>query len=66
MILGRYLLTALVLDIEFYDNAMVVGDGLYEGFSAAMVGISNYDFTSITDKTVKPEEFLLTCTSTNA
>ena len=34
--------------------------------SAPIVEVSNYDFVSITDKIVKPENILLTFTSTNA
>ena len=56
MILGRYLLTALVLDLKFSDNVIIGGKGPYEGCSALMVDLINYDFTSITDKTVKQDE----------
>ena len=35
---------------------MIGGDGPNKGFSAPMVKVINYDFKSITYKTVKPEE----------
>ena len=31
MILGRYLLTALGLDLKFSENTIIVGEGPYEG-----------------------------------
>ena len=55
MILGRDLLTAPVLDIKFSENFIICGKVPYKGFLAPMVDLSDYDFTSITDKTVKPE-----------
>ena len=39
MILVRYLLTALGLDIKFYDNVMIGGEGPYKGFSSPMVDV---------------------------
>ena len=56
IILGRYLLTALGLDIKFSENVIIGGEGPYEGCSEPMVDVSNYAFKYITDKTVKPEE----------
>ena len=56
MLLGRDLLTALVLYIKFSDNVIIVIKGPNEGCSSPMVDVSNYDFTYITDKTVKLEE----------
>ena len=41
MILGRDLLTALVLDIKFSDHFILGGEGPYEGYSAPMVDVSN-------------------------
>ena len=55
MILGRELLTALGLYLKFYENFIIGREGLYEGCSAPMFDVINYGFTSITDKTVKPE-----------
>ena len=53
MILGRDLLNALGLNLKFSLNVITGGVIPKEGRS---VGINNYNFTSITDKTVKPEE----------
>ena len=41
MILGRYLLTELGLDLKFSENVGIGGKGPYEGFSAPMVDVSN-------------------------
>ena len=43
-ILGRYLLTELGLDIKFYANIIIFGEGPYDGCSAPMVDVSNYYF----------------------
>ena len=59
MILGRYLLTALVLDLKFSDEVIIGGEGPYERRSSPMVDVRNYNFLSITDKTVKPEKSLI-------
>ena len=32
MILGRELLTALGLDLKFYNNVIIGGEGPYEGY----------------------------------
>ena len=44
MILGRYLLTALVLDLNFPENIVIGGEGPYEGCSSPMVEVRNDDF----------------------
>ena len=56
MILGGDLLIALGLDIKFSEKVIIGGEGTFEGCSSPMVDVSNYDFKSITDKTVKLEE----------
>ena len=56
MILGRDLLNAMGMDLKFYDNVVIGGEGPYKGCSSPMVDVSYYNFTYITDKTVKPEE----------
>ena len=53
MILGRDLLTALGLDINFSENVIIGEEGPYIGCSSTIVDVINYDFKSITDKTVK-------------
>ena len=65
MILGRYLLTALVLDIKFSDNVIICREGPYEGCSEPMVDVSNYGYKSITDKPLNKKNILLTCTLIN-
>ena len=55
MILDREIITALGLGLEFYDNVMVGTKVPYEGCSATMVDVSSYDFTPMTDETVKLE-----------
>ena len=53
MILGRYPLTALGMDLKFSENFIIGGEVPYEGCSTSMVDLRNSDFTYITDKTVK-------------
>ena len=59
MILGRDLLTVLVLDLKFSKNISIGGDGPYEGCSAPMVYLSNHKFKSLTDTIVKLEEYFI-------
>ena len=62
IILGRNLLTTLGLDLKSFDSGIVGGDGPHEGCLAPMFDISNYDYKTLTDKIVKPEEsFLNSC-----
>ena len=49
IILGRYLLTALVLDLKFSGNVIIGREGPYEGWLAHIIDVSKYDLTSITD-----------------
>ena len=48
MILGRYLITKLRLDLNFSENIIIGDKGPYEGCSAPMVDLSNYYFKSLT------------------
>ena len=59
MILGRYLLTAMGIDLKFSENIIIGGDGSYEGCSEPMVDVINYGFKSLTDKLFKPEELFI-------
>ena len=43
MILGRDILTALVLDLNFSENVIVGGDGPYKGFLAPISDVTDYD-----------------------
>ena len=65
IILGRDLLTALVLDLKFSDNFIYGRKGSYEGCSAPMVDLSNYAFNTITAKLLNWNNPLLTCMSMN-
>ena len=56
MILGRDLLTSLGLDLKVSKHIMIVSEVTYVGCSSPMVDVSNYNFTYITDKILKPEE----------
>ena len=56
MILGRDLLTALVLDLKFSKNVIIGEEVPYERCSLSMVDVRNCCFVSIADKLVKPGE----------
>ena len=56
MILVRYLIHALGLDIKFSENIIFGGDVPYQGCSAPMVDLNNYKVKSLTEKIVKPEK----------
>ena len=56
MILVRYLIHALGLNIKFSENIIFSGDVPYQGCWAPMVDLSNYKVKPLTEKTVKPEE----------
>ena len=56
MILGRDLLTTLGMDLKFSDNVIIGEEVTYKWCSSPMFYVSNYNFKSIIDKTVKPEE----------
>ena len=56
MILSRYLLTALGMDLDFSENLVIGDEGPYEGCLSNMAELSNYDFKYLTENTVKPEE----------
>ena len=65
MILGRYLLTALGLNLKFSENLIVGGEGPCEGCLSPMDDLSNYDFEYLTEKCLNRNNPLLFCTSTN-
>ena len=54
MILCRYLLTALGLDINFSENITIGDGGSHKRCSAHMANLSSYKFKPLTDKIVKP------------
>ena len=53
MILDRDLLTALGMDFQFSANVIIGRNITYEWWPSPMINVSNYKFTSLTDKTVK-------------
>ena len=56
IILGRDLLTALELDLKFFENVIHGGEGPYKGCSAPIIDVNNYDFNILRATTVKLEE----------
>ena len=50
MILGRDLINALGLDLKFYKYTVITSAGPYDGWSAPMVEVRNYDFKPLTEK----------------
>ena len=54
MILGRDLLTALVLHIKFAENVMHVVEVPYKACSSPMFEVNNYNFNILTGETVEP------------
>ena len=59
MILGRYLLTALGMDLKFSEGIIIGGYGPYEECLSHMVDLGNYNSKYLTDKIVKPEEYFI-------
>ena len=55
MILGKDLLTALGLDLKYYEDIILRRDGQFKGYSAPMLDVSTYDFKPLTENKVKPE-----------
>ena len=66
IILGRDLLTALGMDLKFFENIIIGGEGPYEGCLTPMVDLSNYEFKSLTEYIVKREELFINCMLMNA
>ena len=56
MIIGRYLLTALGLDINFSGHVIICGDGPYLGCLIPMDDAIDCEFKPLTDKIIKPEK----------
>ena len=66
MILVIDLLTALVLDIKFFRNIIIGGDGAYKRCLAPIVDMNEYYFISLTYKVWNSKDNSLIFTSTNA
>ena len=59
IILGIYLLNSLRLDLKFSENIVIGIEVPYKRLLAPMVDVSNYDFRTLIDKIVKPEEYFI-------
>ena len=59
MILGRDILTSLVLDLKFSRNIIIGVERPYEGFLEPIVDLINYHFKILTEKIVKQEEYFI-------
>ena len=66
MFLGIYLLTALVLDLKFFEHVIIVSDVPYEVCSSLMVDLTDYDFKLLMKKLSNWKNPLLICTSKNS
>ena len=47
IILGRYLLTAAVLNLKFPDSVIEVDDGTFKGYTEPMVDMDKYEFKDL-------------------
>ena len=56
MILGRYILTALGLNIKFSDNVIEADDGPFKGSTAPMVDLGMYSFTYLNAGNITPDK----------
>ena len=65
MIIGRDIITALVLYLKFSVYIIIGGDGSYKGCSAPMSDVTDCNFKPITEKISNWENPLLIRTSTN-
>ena len=63
---GRDLLTALWLDIAFYDRVIIGGDSPYTGCSSPMCGVIDYNFKPLTEIYIKLEESFINLYVKNA
>ena len=66
MILGRDILTALVLDLKFSGHIIIGGDGPYKGCLVTMVDVTDYELKPLTEKLPNRKNHLLIQTSKNA
>ena len=57
IILGRYLLTILVLYLKFSNGVIKVGDGPFEMFAAPMVNLGMYEFKTLRIRKITPKEY---------
>ena len=55
MILGRYLLTFLVLKLRLYYHGIEADDGTFKGSTSIMVGLDTYEFKYLETGKITPE-----------
>ena len=58
VILGRYLLKDLVLNLKFFNNAIEADDGPFIGSMEFMVDLGTYEFKDLKTGMITPDEFL--------
>ena len=56
MILGRYILKALLLNLKFSDHVIEADYGTFKGSMAPMVDLDMYDFKYLSTGNITPEE----------
>ena len=50
VVIGSYLFTASVIDLNFYDNTIECGKVPHQGCTSSMVNLNNYNFNPINGK----------------
>ena len=50
MIICRDIITYLAIDIKLYNNTIVRGRGIYQGYMETMLKFNNYDFETLNGK----------------
>ena len=56
MILGRYLLTILGLNLKWSDHVIEAYDVTFKGYTAPMFDLGTYKFKDLTTGNITPEE----------
>ena len=56
MILGRYLLTELGLNIKFYERVIEAYDVPFNGYTTPMVNLGTYIFKDLNTGKITPDE----------
>ena len=56
MILGRYLLTALGLNLKFSDCVIEADDEAFKGSTSSMVDLGTYEFKYLNTGNIRPDE----------
>ena len=56
MILGKYLLTELVLSLKLSDHIIKAYDGPFKGYTTPMIDLGTYEFKDLNTDKITPEE----------